>query len=222
MEDKRTAAIAKNAETEIFKLLESAEQKVHRTIDEARKTANEEADKTFRELEQMVRQIIRETVKIAEADAARIVAQAEERAQQIIEEAKKKAQMLESAALEAEVEGKKPKGDHKRRVELVIIPPVDFVQLEKLRLSLHQQANLRILSMWGTADGGASIFALTEKQASVIPDLRKIDVVEEAIEIDEDLLGSDLMSQFVKDNLPLRPSKRDREQRVLLLLKKAK
>jgi hypothetical protein len=32
----------------------------------------------------------------------------------------------------------------------------------------QQQANLRILSMWGTADGGTSIFALTEKQASMM------------------------------------------------------
>jgi hypothetical protein len=116
----------------------------------------------------------------------------------------------------------KQKAAHNRRVELVIIPPVDFVQVEKLRLSLQQQANLRILSMWGTADGGVSIFALAEKRGLVIPELRKIDVVEEAIEIDEDLLGSDFISQFVKHNLPLRPSKRDGEQRVLLLLKKAK
>jgi len=206
----------------MLKMLEAAEQKLHRTIEEARKTASEEASKAFRELEQKVRQVIRETVKIAEADATRIVAQAEEKAQQIVEEARKKAQMMERAALEAEGEGDKRKAAHKQRVELVIIPPVDFVQLEKLRLSLQQLAHLRILSMWGTADGGASIFAATEKQASIIADLRKIDVVEEALEMDEALLNSDLMSQFIKNNLPLRPSKRDGEQRVLLLLKKAK
>ena len=222
MEDKSTAAIAKNAEAEILKMLEAAEQKLHRAIEEARKTANEEASKTFKELEQKVRQIIQEAVEIAEAVAAGIVAQAEEKAQQIIEEARKKAQMMERAALEAEGEGDKRKAAHKQRVELVIIPPVDFVQLEKLRLSLQQLAHLRILSMWGTADGGASIFAITEKEASLISDLRKIEVVEEALEIDEVLLDSDLISKFVTNNLPLRPSKRDGEQRVLLLLKKAK
>jgi cell division initiation protein len=222
MEDKKTSGIAKNAEAEILKMLEAAEQKVHRTIEEASKTANEEASKTFRELEQKVRQIIQDTVKIAEADAARIVAQAEEKAQQIVEEARKKAQMMERTAQEAEDEGEKTKAAHKHRVELVIIPPVDFAQLEKLRLSLKRLAHLRILSMWGTADGGMSIFALMEKQASIIPDLRKIDVVEEALEMDEALLNSDLMSQFIKDNTPLRPSKRDGEQRVLLLLKRAK
>jgi hypothetical protein len=79
----------------------------------------------------------------------------EDKAQQIIEEAGKKAQMMERAALETEGEGDKRKAGHKRRVELVIIPPVDFVQLlEKLRLSLQRLAHLRILSMWGTADGG--------------------------------------------------------------------
>ena len=222
MEDKRAAAIAKNAEAEILKMLEAAEQKLHRTIEEARKTANEEASKTFRELEQKVRQIIQEAVEIAEAVAAGIVAQAEEKAQQIIEEARKKAQMMERAALEAEGEEYKRKAAHKQRVELVIIPPVDFVQLEKLRLSLQRLAHLRILSMWGTADGGTSIFAITEKEASLISDLRKIEVVEEALEIDEVLLDSDLISKFVTNNLPLRPSKRDGEQRVLLLLKKAK
>ena len=222
MEDKRASAMAKNAEAEMLKMLEAAEQKLHRTIEEARKTANEEASKVFRELEQKVRQVIRETVKIAEADATRIVAQAEEKAQQIVEEARKKAQMMERAALEVEGEGDKRKAAHKRRVELVIIPPVDFVQLDKLRLSLQQLAHLRILSMWGTADGGASIFAATEKQASIIADLRKIDVVEEALEMDEALLNSDLMSQFIKNNLPLRPSKREGEQRVLLLLKRTK
>jgi len=220
MEDKRTAAIRKNAEAEALKMLETAEQKLHQIIEEARKAANEEASKTFRELEQRVRQIIHEIVKIAEADAERIVAQAEEKAHQLIEEAKKKAEIMEKVAWETADEGEKRKAAHKRRVELVIIPPIDFVQLEKLRVSLHQLANLRILSMWGNSDGGASIFALTERPVSLIPDLRKIDVVDEAIEIDGELLDSDLINQFVKNNLPLRPSKRTDEQRVLVLLKR--
>jgi hypothetical protein len=148
------------------------------------------------------------------------VAQAEEKAKQIIEEAKKKAETMEKAILEMEGEGEKRKATPGRRVELVIIPPVDFVQLEKLRVSLHQLANLRILSMWGNSDGGASIFALTERPASLIPDLRKIDVVDEAIEIDEELLDSDLINHFLKTNLPLRPSKRMDEQRILVLLKR--
>jgi len=221
MEDKNSAAIAKNAESEILKILEAAEQKLRRTIEEARETANEEASKTFRELEQKVRQFIQDTVKIAEAEAVRIVAQAEGKAQQIIEEAKRKAQAMERAALEADGEAEKAKATHRHRVELVIVPPVDFAQLEKLRLSLKRLAQLRILSMWGTPDGGASIFALTEKQASIITDLRKIDVVEEALEMDEALVDSDLMRQLMLNNLPLRPSKHDGEQRVLVLLKKA-
>jgi regulator of protease activity HflC (stomatin/prohibitin superfamily) len=220
MEDNKTSAMAKNAEAEILKTLEEAEQKLHRAIEESRKTANEEASKTFKELEQKVRQIIQEAVEIAEAVAAGIVAQAEDKAQQIIEEAKKKAEIIEKAAWETADEGGKPKAAHKRRVELVIIPPIDFVQLEKLRVSLQQLANVRILSMWGNSDGGASIFVLTERPVSLIPDLRKIDVVDEAIEINEVLLDCDLISKFVKNNLPLRPSKRDGEQRVLVLLKR--
>jgi vacuolar-type H+-ATPase subunit H len=220
MEDKRTAAIRKNAEAQVLKMLETAEQKLHQIIEEARKAANQEASKTFKELEQKVFWIIQETMKIAEADAARIVTQAEEKAQQIIEEAKEKAEIMEKAILEMEDEGEKPKAAHGRRVELVIIPPVDFVQLEKLRVSLHQLANLRILSMWGNSDGGASIFALTERPDSLIPDLRNIDVIDEAMEIDEELLDSDLIKDFVKKNMPLRPSKRTDEQRILVLLKR--
>jgi vacuolar-type H+-ATPase subunit H len=220
MEDKRTAAIRKNAEAQVLKMLETAEQKLHQIIEEARKAANQEASKTFKELEQKVFWIIQETMKIAEADAARIVTQAEEKAQQIIEEAKEKAEIMEKAILEMEDEGEKRKAAHGRRVELVIIPPVDFVQLEKLRVSLHQLANLRILSMWGNSDGGASIFALTERPDSLIPDLRNIDVIDEAMEIDEELLDSDLIKDFVKKNMPLRPSKRTDEQRILVLLKR--
>jgi len=85
---------------------------------------------------------------------------------------------------------------------------------------LQQLAGLRILSMWGNSDGGSSIFAVTERQASLIADLRKIDVVDEAIEVDEELLASDLISDFVKKNLPLRPSKREDERRVLVMLKR--
>ncbi len=221
MEDIRTRAVSKNAEAEILNMLETAEQRLHQIIEEARKAASEETSKTFKELEQTVRQIIYETVKMAEADAQRIVAQAEEKGQQIIEEAKKKAEAMEKAILEFENDGEKRQAIRKRRVELVIIPPVDFVQLEKLRMSLQQLAGLRILSMWGNSDGGSSIFAVTDRQASLIADLRRIDVVDEAIEVDEELLASDLISDFVKKNLPLRPSKQDGELRVLVMLKRA-
>ena len=221
MEDSKIQ-VEKTATAEITKMIDVAELRVHRAIEEASKIANEEATKTCSELKLKLLQIIREAVKMAETDATVILAQAEAKAQRIIQEATQKAEAMERAILEAEVLSEKRKAGHKRRIELVIIPPVDYTQVEKLRLLLHQQSNFRILSMWGNADGGVSIYAVTEMESSVILELRKIDVVEEAIEIDETLLGSDLISQFVKYNLPLRPSKRDGEQRVLLLLKKTK
>jgi vacuolar-type H+-ATPase subunit H len=221
MEDIRTQAENKGAEAEILNMLEMAEQRLHQIIEEARKAASEETSKTFNELEQTVRRIIYETVKMAEADAQKILTQAEERGQQIIEEAKKKAEAMEKAVLEMEADRENRKAIRKRRVELVIIPPVDFVQLEKLRVSLQQLAGLRILSMWGNSDGGSSIFVVTDRQASLIADLRSINVVEEAIEVDEDLLASGLISEIVKNNLPLRPSSRDGQLRVLVMLKKA-
>jgi vacuolar-type H+-ATPase subunit H len=220
MEDKRTAEIRRNAEAEALKMLETAEQNLHHVIEEAGKNANQEASKAFKEIEQKVFRIIQETMKIAETDAGRIVAQAEDKAQQIIEEAEKKAEAMQKAILEMESEGGRRKAAHRLRVELVIIPPVDFVQLEKLRVSLHQLANLRILSMWGNSDGGTSIFALTERPDSLIPDLRSIDVVDEAMEIDGEMLDSDLVNHSAKRNFPLRPSKRSDEQRILVLLKR--
>ncbi len=222
MGDITTRAEGQDAETKILNMLETAEQSLHQIIEEARKAASEETSKTFKELEQTVRQIIYETVKMAEADAQKILAQAEEKGQQIIEEAKKKADAMEKAVLEMEADKENRKAIRKRRVELVIIPPVDFVQMEKLRVSLQQLAGLRILSMWGNSDGGSSIFVVTDRQASLIADLRDIDVVEEAIEVDEELLASGLISDMVKNNLPLRPMGRGGELRVLVMLKKAK
>jgi vacuolar-type H+-ATPase subunit H len=221
MEDIRTRLVSRNAETEILNMLETAEQRLHQIIEEARKAASEETSKTFRELEQTVRQIIYETVKMAEADAQRIVAQAEEKEQQIVAEAMKKAEAMEKAIPALESEGEKRKAVRTGRVELVIIPPVDFVQMEKLRVALQQLPGLRILSMWGNSDGGTSFFAATDRQDSLIADLRKIDVVDEAIEVDEELLASDLVSDFVKNNLPLRSSKRDNGLRILVMLKVA-
>lgn len=233
MEDKRMAVIRDKAEAEALNMLEAAEQNLRQIIEESWKAANEERRKTFKELEQKVRQIIQEAIKIAEADAERIVAQAEAKAHQIVEEAKKEAQTKAKAddiegvdrvaavvASGTEDEEEKRKATYKQRVELVIVPPIDMVQLEKLRTSLQQIANLRILSIWGTSDGGASILALMKKPAPLIPDLRKMDVVDEAIEIKEEMLGSDLINHIVKKNLPLRPSKHKDEQKFLVLLKR--
>ncbi len=222
MEDITTRAEGKDTEAKILNLLETAEQRLHQIIEEARKAASEETSKTFKELEQTVRQIIYETVKMAEADAQKILAQAEEKGQQIIEEAQKKAEAMEKAVLEMEADKENRKAIRKQRVELVIIPPVDFVQMERLRVSLQQLAGLRILSMWGNSDGGSSIFVVTDRQASLIADLRNIDVVDEAIEVDEELLASGLISDIVKNNLPLRPTGRGGELRILVMLKKAK
>jgi hypothetical protein len=114
----------------------------------------------------------------------------------------------------------KQKANNEQRVELVIVPPIDMAQLEKLHLSLQQLGYLRILSIWGTTDGGTSIFALMQPPAPLISDLRKTDVVYEAIEIEEQLLGSHLANYYIEKDLPLRSSKRSDGQRILVLLKR--
>jgi vacuolar-type H+-ATPase subunit H len=249
MEDERTAAIRKKAEAEALKMIELAEQKARQVIEEARKTANEETSRTFEELKQNVRHIIHDPIKIADADAESILAQAEEKAFQIVEESKEKTQtktesddkegvervadadqtqrlqqtlkpIMEKAAPIIDDQKEKQKANNKQRVELVIVPPIDMIQLEKLRLSLQQLGYLRILSMWGTTDGGTSIFALMQRPAPLISDLRKADVVYEAIEIEDQLLGSDLANYYIEKDLPLLSSKRSDEQRILVLLKR--
>ena len=250
MEDKATAKREK-AKAEALKIIELAEQKARQVIEQAWKTANEETSRTFEELKQKLRYIIQNAIKMAEEDSGGILAQAEGKASQNVKESKEKAQtkvkpadeervarvadaaqiqilqqplkpIMEKVVPGMEDEKEKQKADYKQRVELVIVPPIDMLQLEKLRLSLQQLGYLRILSMWGTTDGATSIFALLQRPASLIPDLRKIDVVYEAIEIEEQLPGSDLANYYVERDLPLLSSKRNDEQRVLVLLKRTR
>ena len=248
MEDKSKTPKEK-AKAEALKMIALAEQKALQVIWDAWRTANEDTSRTFEELKKKVRNIIHDAIKIAEEDSGSILVQAEEKAPQIVEESKKKAQtkiksdneervelladapqtqglqqtfkpIMEKVAPEMEDEKEEQKADYTQRVELVIVPPIDMLQLEKLRLSLQQLGYLRILSMWGTTDGATSIFALLQRPASLIPDLRKMDVVYEAIEIEEQPLGSDLANYYIERDLPLLASKRNDEQRVLVLLKR--
>jgi vacuolar-type H+-ATPase subunit H len=248
MEDKSKTPKEK-AKAEALKMIALAEKKALQVIWDAWKTANEDTNRTFEELKKKVRHIIHDAINIAEEDSGSILAQPKEKASQIIEESKKRAQtniksdneervervadapqtqglqqtfkpIMEKVAPEMEDEKEKQKANYEQRVELVIVPPIDMLQLEKLRLSLQQLGYLRILSMWGTTDGATSIFVLLQRPASLIPDLRKMDVVYEAIEIEEQLPGSDLANYYIERDLPLLSSKRNNEQRVLVLLKR--
>ncbi len=148
-------------------------------------------------------------------EAERIsAAPAAQRPQQIIKAVKEKAD------LEAKGKAERQEAAYKKRVEIVIIPPVDFAQLERLRTSLQRLPNLRILSIGGSPGGSTQISILMNKPAPLAESLRGMDIVEEAIE--EELLDSHPLGDFVKQATPGYPTKRPSdEQRVLVVLKRA-
>jgi len=175
--------------------------------EEIKKKAEAEASKIIAEAEQKARQIIEEAERIAAAPAA-------QRPQQIMKAVKEK------AASEAKGKADQQGAAYKKRVEIVIIPPVDFAQLERLRKSLQHLPGLRVLAIGGSPGGGTQISILMDKPAPLAESLRGMDVVEEAIE--EELLDSHPLGDFVKQATPGYPAKRPPdEQRILVVLKRA-
>ena len=104
------------------------------------------------------------------------------------------------------------------QVELAIMPPIDFIQVERLRISLQSLKNIRILSTEGSADGRTSISILLNRPSPLIIDLIRIDEVEEAL--GEETLDAYPLGESLKKTLPPGPSKRNKHRRILLLLKR--
>jgi len=207
MESKKAEEIKKKAEADASKMLKGAEQKGRQIIEEARKKAEAEANKITAEAEQKARQIIEEAERIAAAPAA-------QRPRQIMKAVKEK------AASEAKGKVDQQEAAYKKRVEIVIIPPVDFAQLERLRKSLQHLPDLRVLAIGGSPGGGTQISISMDKPAPLAESLRGMDIVEEAIE--EELLDSHPLGDFLKQAMPGHSAKRPPdEQRVLVVLKRA-
>jgi hypothetical protein len=59
-----------------------------------------------------------------------------------------------------------------------------------------------------------------ERRTLLVPYLRTLEVVDEAIDIEEGLLGSDLVSHFMAKDFPLRSGKHGDGQRILILSKR--
>jgi len=231
-----TEEARKRAEAEVKpgKPAPEAEHKGLQIIEEARKKAEAEASRIVKDAEQKARQIIEESKKKVddETRASKIITEAEQKARQLIEQAERIAAapaaerprhlirlVREKAAGETKPEEEALKVSPQKRVELVIIPPVDFAQLERLRLSLQQLSDLRVLSMGGSPGGGTQISIQMGKPAPLVHSLRGMEVVEEAI--DEEQLDSHPLGDFLKKAIPARPSKRPpEEQRILVVLKR--
>ena len=235
----------KKADAEAGKPLKEAEQKARLIIEDAKKKADAEAGKIIAQAEQKGRQIMEEAKRKADVEAKahkpapdpeskanKIIAEAEQKARQIIEEAERIAaapaeqrpQEIMKAVREKatqETKGKiEEQAPSKKRVEIVIAPPVDFAQLEKLRTSLQRLPDLRILSIGGSPAGGTQISMMMDKPAPIAESLRRIDIVQEAIE--EEMLASHPLGDILKKTMPGTPAKRPPdEQRVLVVLKRA-
>ena len=219
----------KKAEPEVAKIVSEAQQKAQQIVEEAKKKAETEATKIVSEAQQKAQQIIAEIKKKAEPEAAKIVSEAQQKAQQIIAEAERIAAApaterplyimraaREETALEAKTE--EQEAGLPKRVDLVIMPPVDFAQLVKMRTSLQQFAGLRVLSVEGSLDVGTQISIQMEKPIPLVDMLRSLPVVEEAVE--EEKIESHPLGSFLKKAMPVRSSKRGKEQRILLVLKR--
>jgi len=104
------------------------------------------------------------------------------------------------------------------QVELAIMPPIDFIQLERLRSSLQKFKNIRILSTDGCRGGSTAISILLNQPSSLITDLNRVEEVEEAF--GEETLDSHPLGDSIKKTLPPRTSKNDKRRRILLVMKK--
>jgi vacuolar-type H+-ATPase subunit H len=233
-------------QAEAIKPDQDTEQKTRQIIEEARIRAEAEANRITGEAEQKGRLIIEESRKIAaslaksgkpapdtESKASKIIAEAEQKARLIIEEAERIAaapadqrtqQIIKAVTKKANLytKGKtqQPKAAYKKRVEIVVIPPVDFAQLEKLRASLQRLSSLHILSIGGSTGGSTQISISMNKPNPIAESLRGMNIVEEAIE--EEMLDSHPLGDFVKQATPGYPTKRPSEkQRILVVLKRA-
>ena len=216
MEGKKKVVVSKKVDAEALHIIE-----------EATKVANAEAIRIIKEFEKKGRQIISQAVKTAEAEANKIVTQAEEKGREIIEEAQRTAQIMANVE-DMGVSKAVPKGVEKtekqkvaleQRVELVIVPPINMVQLGKLSMSLQRLANLCVLSSEVPPDGWPSIVTMMEEASGFVSDLRKIEVVEEAIEIEDGFVGPDLLHYLIENDSTLRHLKPNGERKIVVLLK---
>jgi hypothetical protein len=221
------------AEAETSKMLSQGESKERRLIEEAKASFvnRVSADRKYSDVEHKVQQI---TEEAKDSVAAKLfvhqkLASNRLQARPIVEEAKTAPvsprqtlrsifhQVRQKAIPETKAEKENRTAIYQDRVELAIVPPPDFIQLERLRKDLQKLSNIRILSTEGSTDGRTAISIEVNPPSYLIPDLKKIDSVEEAFA--EEALDSHPMGESLKKALTSRPSKRKNERKVLLVLK---
>jgi len=229
------AARIADTQAEMTKGISQGEPKERRLIEEAKAAAVNRlsTDGEYRDVEHEVQQLPKETkdTVFAEGLTHQELAYSLLKARPIAEVAKTAAAappsqtpkpILKSAQENAGPEVKAEVGNqtaiYQGRVELVIMPPIDFIQLERLRISLQSLKNIRILSTEGSTDSRTAISLLLNRPSPLITDLTRIEEVEEAL--GEETLDSHPLAESLKKTLPPGPSKRNNRRRILLVLKK--
>jgi len=229
------AARIADTEAEITKRIPQGEPKVRRLIEEAKAAAADRlsADGKSHDAEQEVQRLLKETKDSVSAEFLphQELAHSLLKAPPIAEAAKTPAatppsqtpkSILEPAEEETGPEMKAEVGNqtavYQGQVELAIMPPIDFFQLERLRISLQRLKNIRILSTEGYTDGRTAISILLKRPSPLITDLIRIGEVEEAL--GEETLDSHPLGESLKQALAPSPSKRNNRRRILLVLKR--
>jgi vacuolar-type H+-ATPase subunit H len=227
------AARIADTEAEITKRISQGEPKERYFIEEAKAAAVNRlsTDGKYRDVEHEVQQLPKETkdtvfaevlahqelaysllkAPIAEVAKTAAAAPPSQTPKSILKPAK------ENTGPEMKAEVGNQTAIYQGRVELAIMPPIDFIQLERLRISLQSLKNIRILSTEGSTDGRTAISILLNRPSPLITDLIRIEEVEEAL--GEETLDSHPLGESLKKTLPPGPSKRNNRRRVLLVLK---
>ena len=229
------AARLADTEVETTKRIPQGEPKVRRLIEEAKAAAVNRlsTDGKYREAEHEVQQPSKETKDTAFAQflAHQELAHSLLKAPPIAEVAKTAAATFtsqtpesilepveEETGPETNAEGENQTAVYQDQVELAIMPPIDFFQLERLRKSLQRLRSIRILSTEGYTDGRTAIYILLNRPSNLITALTKIREVEEAL--GEETLDSHPLGESLKKTLAPGPSKRNNRRRIVLVLKK--
>ncbi len=203
-------------------------------ISEATTRAQTDARDIIAAAEKSAAMIVQETADKAATQTADLVAEYEERARKVLLEAEKiaaapsrekPAHILRALAERAADQSRArdeareaKKAASQRRTQLLILPPVDYGQLAQLRASLQQIADLRVVSTGGSLEGGATISLHLDQPMPLTDRLKSSGAIEEAIE--EDMLDSHPLGDFLKRAMPLQASKKRDGDRILVVLKR--
>jgi hypothetical protein len=89
---------------------------------------------------------------------------------------------IEAAKEEPEPEVESGPELYQGRVALIVAPPIDFIQLRKLRASLNSCPELQVLALGGSAEGPTRIFVKLEKAIPLAEMIRGMPMVKVVVE----------------------------------------